>query len=77
MNKRIPPPAPVTPLFAPMCSVQPRFSRFVVLPTPDGQHVVTDTLFGLQVGNAHATSAAAEQAAQSWRSFAKQKAVLQ
>ena len=66
MNKRIAPPAPVSPLFAPMCLL-PRIPRVAVLGTPGVGYRVMDTLFGQVVGDVHRTVDAADTAAQALR----------
>ena len=67
-----PAPAPVTPLFAPVCLL-PRFARFIVRETGEG-YIVFDCLFGQMVGNPHDNSEAAEEAAATWGDFAQRKA---
>ena len=69
MNKRITPPAPVSPLFAPVCML-PRFARFIVREMPEG-FIVFDCLFGRQSGPTHRTSTAAAV----WGDFAQRKQV--
>ena len=73
MIKRIAAPAPVSPLFAPVCLL-PRFARFLVREAPEG-YIVFDCIFGQQSGPAHRDRNAAEHAADVWRARANSKAV--
>ena len=73
MNKRITPPAPVSPLFAHICLL-PRFARFIVREMPEG-FIVFDRLFGQQSGPAHHTAKSATAAAAVLGGVAKRKQV--
>lgn len=74
MNKHTTPhPAPVSPLFAPVCLL-PRFARFIVREMPEG-FIVFDTIFAQQSGPAHRTAQSATATAAMWADVAKRKAV--